>query len=151
MGAHRTAAQRRDQVCSVVFCDSNLIGGVGDLCLPHYQQTRSGKGFRPVRGTRAGSCRAPWCTRPMLKDDILCAPCNKRRLRYGLSNDQYCALPTACEVCGVTRRLVIDHDHATGAYRGLLCHRCNSALGFADDQAEKLRSLAAYLERGKWG
>lgn len=36
-----------------------------------------------------------------------------------------------CAICGrppATRRLDIDHDHATMELRGLLCHRCNRAL-----------------------
>lgn len=36
-----------------------------------------------------------------------------------------------CAICGrppKTRRLDIDHDHKTGAIRGLLCVRCNRAL-----------------------
>jgi hypothetical protein len=34
-----------------------------------------------------------------------------------------------CAVCGrppsPNRRLAVDHDHKTGAYRGLCCYRCN--------------------------
>ncbi|MGW6912550.1 endonuclease domain-containing protein [Kitasatospora sp. NPDC054939] len=40
----------------------------------------------------------------------------------------------ACEVCGTTGNLVIDHDHRYGraAVRGLLCNRCNQNLGVYD-------------------
>lgn len=37
-----------------------------------------------------------------------------------------------CAVCGETgRRLVIDHDHATGLVRGWLCFSCNTREGAA--------------------
>lgn len=49
--------------------------------------------------------------------------------------EQYDALFAAqggtCALCPATpksRRLHIDHDHASGRVRGLLCHRCNRAL-----------------------
>ena len=41
----------------------------------------------------------------------------------------------------------IDHCHATGVVRGLLCAACNLAIGKVKDKAETLRRLAAYLER----
>ena len=41
-----------------------------------------------------------------------------------------------CELCGhepeLTKYLHIDHDHSTGIPRGLLCHRCNLALGYIE-------------------
>lgn len=44
-------------------------------------------------------------------------------------------------------RLCIDHDHQTGANRGLLCRKCNRALGLLGDSIEGLARALAYLQR----
>jgi hypothetical protein len=44
---------------------------------------------------------------------------------------------------------VIDHCHATGKFRGLLCMRCNKAAGYVLDNPDTARKLAAYLEAHK--
>ena len=40
----------------------------------------------------------------------------------------------------------VDHNHATGKVRGLLCHSCNRALGLLKDSKEVLRNALNYLE-----
>jgi hypothetical protein len=54
-----------------------------------------------------------------------------------------------CAICAKAKpveQLKVDHDHATGVIRGLLCHHCNVGLGHFFDVAETLRSAASYLE-----
>lgn len=41
----------------------------------------------------------------------------------------------------------VDHNHGTGDVRGLLCWRCNCALGMVDDSTERLELLVKYLKR----
>lgn len=79
---------------------------------------------------------------------------NKSKIRlsqikynYNLTEEEYEALPKACEVCGSTKNLCIDHNHITGKVRGVLCSRCNSALGLLGDSKEVILKLASYIEK----
>lgn len=50
-----------------------------------------------------------------------------------------------CEICGKTEKLVIDHDHKTNKVRGRLCHGCNVAIGFFEEDLDRLRAAIVYL------
>ena len=56
-----------------------------------------------------------------------------------------------CAICHQPRpeerTLHVDHDHSTGAIRGLLCFTCNNALGDFRDSSELFHAAAGYLER----
>jgi Recombination endonuclease VII len=73
---------------------------------------------------------------------------------YGISWADYEAMferqGGACAICkrtGVT--LCVDHCHLTGEVRGLLCIRCNSAIGFCSDDPAVLQAAAAYLQAAR--
>ncbi len=38
-----------------------------------------------------------------------------------------------------------DHDHGSGCFRGILCTRCNTALGLLDDDPERMMDAAEYV------
>ena len=52
-----------------------------------------------------------------------------------------------CLACDEFHDLVVDHDHATGKIRGLLCKKCNTGLGHFRDNPEALERAAEYLRR----
>jgi hypothetical protein len=52
-----------------------------------------------------------------------------------------------CAICGEQLRVPsIDHCHATGGTRALLCHLCNVGLGSFGDDPERMREAARYVE-----
>jgi len=82
--------------------------------------------------------------------------------KYGISLDDYRALFEAqggvCAICGLenTRKteyadkawsLAVDHDHTTGKVRGLLCSRCNWAIGLFSESPDVIENAAAYVRK----
>lgn len=73
---------------------------------------------------------------------------------YGMTEQEHADLLASqggtCAICGAAEdadtRLVVDHCHASGIVRGLLCSLCNTALGSFKDDIARLRRAAAYLQ-----
>jgi hypothetical protein len=59
----------------------------------------------------------------------------------------YAAMREAsCEICGGdTGRVLFDHNHKTGEFRGFLCYACNSGVGQFHDDPELLEKAIKYL------
>lgn len=77
-----------------------------------------------------------------------------KRLRnlYGIGAEEYNDMLERqrgrCALCGNKLGAItfVDHDHMNGEVRGILHPRCNSVIGFADDNPILLRMAINYLE-----
>ena len=72
--------------------------------------------------------------------------------RYGLTIEQYDQMlfeqSYVCAICHkpCSKALAVDHDHKTGAVRGLLCMNCNHGLGKFKDDPNLLMAAIKYLQ-----
>src|SRR3990167_1259914 len=119
--------------------------------------------MREVR-TAKGLCRS--CGRERAPGKRPCQKCldkgkkywangleKRRAWRYGLTPGYYDEMLKRqlgiCAICGNESCQHVDHDHATGKVRGLLCQKCNSLLGMALDNVKILLKAVDYLESHK--
>ncbi len=75
--------------------------------------------------------------------------------KYNMTHEDYEAMleqqDHKCAVCGISEvhaensRLCVDHDHNTGQVRGLLCKKCNQAIGLLQDNPDFCESAGRYL------
>lgn len=102
--------------------------------------------FRRVDGNRTYRSRCKNCYGAQRRD----ADTERER-----ANRLFITRPEVCDIChqpetatrnGRVRMLNKDHDHRTGEWRGLLCSRCNSAIGLFSDNVGLLKAAIAYLE-----
>lgn len=79
----------------------------------------------------------------------------KIKANYGLTREQWHEILAnqggRCAICLTEEpkgrgQWHVDHDHATGKVRGLLCARCNRGLGLFSDSLALLRATVSYLE-----
>jgi hypothetical protein len=81
------------------------------------------------------------------------------RRKFGIGIEDYDAMFSAqggrCAICNTDQptghgakngRFSVDHDHATGEVRGLLCAGCNTALGGFKDDVEIMKSAIHYIQ-----
>ncbi len=119
--------------------------------------------YVPVGGTKPLTCER--CKGTYFSPNNrgrFCPPCRKehgeayrsawaRAKKYGITADEYLALVEKqdgkCGICRVNDPdLVVDHCHNSGQIRGLLCNRCNRAIGLLGDTYESLQAAADYLK-----
>lgn len=109
-----------------------------------------------------GSCAA--CTR---EQDKLYRQFNKEKVKlstkkkrlkkcYGITPEEYATAMSSSSVCEICSSLegndansmfCYDHCHSTGLFRGVLCRKCNQAIGTLGDTANSVLKAYEYLKR----
>lgn len=156
-GPHRGTRDGRQTYCRTCFAD-----------IYRPRRTQAGFTVRPAQVPDGHKyCRrcdqskptSEWLVRAATTDgySFRCADCMRRYVRdthlastYGLTDDDVAKLLARqdgrCAICLTAEAIHIDHNHATGRIRGMLCFRCNAALGQLGDDPSVVRRAADYLE-----
>ena len=113
----------------------------------------------PERRTKRLAYKKEW--REARREHLKQLDRNITASKYGITHEQYEAMFKAqnglCAICGKPETriikgslslLSIDHDHATGKVRGLLCQWCNRMLGAVENEAF-VPAAMEYLKRFK--
>lgn len=94
-------------------------------------RTRKPEYYRDESFIRTGSSKHGWKLRPQAYQRML-------ESQNG-----------GCDICGTLekdRRLSVDHCHVTGKIRALLCRRCNTGIGFFQEDIDLLEKAIQYLK-----
>ena len=133
----------------------SVIGG-RKICLKCLESkevsdfTNHGSDESPRYSSRCRSCRTLAVKGRPRKSEK-----GRRKFLYGLTKEKLKELEIKqnyrCAVCGTDnpgadcKVLCIDHCHATGKVRGLLCNNCNRGLGFFKDDPARLIAASNYI------
>lgn len=75
----------------------------------------------------------------------------KLKKAYGITQEKFLEMSNKqnnkCACCGSETKLVVDHNHTTGAIRELLCHNCNTALGLLNEDISIIQQLENYIRK----
>lgn len=156
----------RPTVCAVAGCDDIVVSD--SLCALHYRRK-----LRGAADTRqCAQCgkdipdrahgRRKYCSQSCYNAAVSADQHENHRdiwlrRQYGISEDEYKSRLKEqrgrCNICGSKDQrgrsgstyFQVDHDHKTGAVRGLLCAPCNSGLGSFGDDIKRLEKAIEYL------
>ena len=142
------------------ICGAKTCGGMGRFHVDHNHETKEIRGLLCHRcNTAIGSLKD---TPSIIEGAIVYLGRPDTDIKFHKSfleyhRDQFEALAKVydgkCQICGSEKpgtdqyeHLCIDHNHASGMVRGILCSPCNAALGLAKESTELLRKAIAYLQ-----
>lgn len=157
-----TERPERPTVCGVEGCEQPVQAWA--LCERHYRRAKKGN-LDERRCRHCGNLIDPnlhasraYCSAECKEQELFAKRTEHHRERwlrqYGLTPTDFDAMLETqggrCAICRGDdhngRNWCVDHDHATGAVRGLLCTDCNIGLGKFKDDPAILRAAIEYLE-----
>ena len=135
-------------------------------CIAAFNRTRAARPGIHIKEKTCSRCgivkaREAFSVHNQARDKLtseckVCLADSRRRRNYGLSQTEYEELQRRYPVCPIchnefkgAKEPCVDHEHTTGTVRGLLCHRCNRALGGFMDDISRLQAAVDYLEMSR--
>ncbi len=121
-------------------------------CDKHYQRWRKWGdplAFKPSEISIF--CSQDNCGRRLAKAGVCWKHYRHFKAKFRAEQDGRCAICGVHEGDVARKMLFLDHDHATGQPRALLCHHCNVGLGLFRERIEVLQAAIRYLEEMKPG
>lgn len=164
-GAQRNAAPIQCSVCGTTFTPYRATQVTCSRSCnarqPHIMATTQANRMRPeVRERKNAARNQRYASDPSRRIQSMDA---QLRRNYGINFGDYSRMlgeqNGLCAICGgppvggkkSNARLHVDHDHVTGAVRGLLCNRCNLGIGYFADDLGRLLAAIDYLIKHKEG
>jgi hypothetical protein len=139
-----------------------------DLCDNHYATAHRRKALPPIVFRRSSSWHGVAVDSGGTTRCLVCGPITRLlgdgrcsmsqreyvlRQKYGLTQADYderlIALGNRCAMCGKppgTAGLVVDHSHAAGHPRDLICMPCNVLLGHIEADMDRIRTAMEYID-----
>lgn len=114
---------------------------------------QAAKKYNRYRDTRCRSCQSATKKLPENRARARVSERRRKLVNWGTTEAQVTHMfeeqGSCCEACKRPlelwgRNMVIDHDHATGLFRGILCSSCNSFLGIVEENIERIQGLIEY-------
>lgn len=160
--------KRSAKLCSTPEC-SNTVNARGFCSTCYYKKIRYGE---IQTGTQTGTWKHRLTNIDAKNKTATCATCGEVKIapRNKDATQWRCSVPANakskerkricrqvkkdqlkkhCEICFTQQDLCWDHDHTTGDFRGTLCSKCNTGIGFMRDDVKILQQAIIYLEKAK--
>jgi hypothetical protein len=137
------------------YCYNGKFKGYKRNCAEHLnlQKTARNRILAPLGLQFCSRCRRELLQAEFHSNTNACKACKKAEhleRRYGVTpriwEQMFDEQRGVCSICQVRPPAVVDHDHVTGAIRGLLCHGCNTGIGHLGDSPEMVKRALRYLQ-----
>lgn len=147
----------------LIYKDEKLWGRTCYMCKVDKPKTEFTTNLRAKGGLHSycNDCRLARAKRDRKRNEDKQRIWDRKRVlrKYGLTIEDYESMLVqqngTCAICDGTKTgykngtFAVDHCHTTNRVRGLLCSKCNMAIGYMDDQPERLERAATYLRGNK--
>jgi hypothetical protein len=138
-GKDLAARRHLESKCKVVACCNPQHQYLSDVASPHerrmirqrYRRRVQRQGDAGRRKNRSQHLKGKYGITIEIEDELM------------KSQSSCCAI--CLDPFTNTKHRHVDHDHRTGAVRGLLCKKCNLGIGYFDDDGSKLEAAIEYL------